>query len=266
MDIISHSLSGVAVGTVVAAVSKVKPRHKLLMVLIGGLGGALPDIDALSLGSKFDATLGALFGLNHSGREIYFGKFWYSHHGALHSLVAPLLLILIYLGSYLLRQRSSGWRELKNFWRRKRYYLASFYGGFLVHLLEDMPTPASVWGGVRFFFPSEQYIGGWGKIWWWNNYDLVLLIIGVILLNGLLNFLPSKLYRIKAFGAMGAFSIGVLLFIVQINSRPVDFSYQNHAVDYPAKEQASKDIQREILGDKLYSIMSEIDEAIPLYF
>lgn len=250
----------------VAAVSKVKPSHKLLIIFIGGLGGALPDLDAISLWSKFDDSIAAFLGLGHSGKEIYFGKFWYSHHGALHSLLAPLLLILIYLLSYLLRKRGSGWSELKNFWRRKPYYLASFYGGFLVHLLEDMPTPASVWGGVRFFFPSEHYIGGWGKIWWWNNYDLVLIIVGVILINGLLNFLPTKLFRIKAYGALGTFSIGLLLFLFQINNRPLDFAYQNHAVDYPAMEQASKDIQREILGDQLYSIMSEIDEAIPFYF
>jgi len=49
MDIISHTLTGVAVGTVVATYSDQSWRSKTLIILTGGFGGALPDLDAVSL-------------------------------------------------------------------------------------------------------------------------------------------------------------------------------------------------------------------------
>jgi hypothetical protein len=57
-----------------------------------GLGGALPDFDAISLWSGFDKTFGKLFNLSNSGEVIYFSKFWYSHHGFLHSILASVIL------------------------------------------------------------------------------------------------------------------------------------------------------------------------------
>ena len=53
------TLTGVAVGTVIATVSGTSWKHKSLIVFFGGLGGALPDFDAISLWSRFDATIGS---------------------------------------------------------------------------------------------------------------------------------------------------------------------------------------------------------------
>ncbi|MBC7485616.1 MAG: metal-dependent hydrolase [Cytophagaceae bacterium] len=91
MDIITHGLSGVAVGKVAASFTGKGVKNKMTIVLLSGLAAILPDFDALSLWSKFDATIGKLFNLQHSGKGIYFSKFWYSHHGFLHSLVAASL-------------------------------------------------------------------------------------------------------------------------------------------------------------------------------
>ncbi len=95
MDILSHSLSGVAFGTVIASFTDKGFKRKAGVVLLSGFGGALPDIDAISLWSKFDTTIGHFFGLAHSGNEIYFSKFWYSHHGAMHSLLVAGIVTLI---------------------------------------------------------------------------------------------------------------------------------------------------------------------------
>jgi len=95
MDILSHTLSGIAVGTVAAAFvrkSRNSAKKKALIILSGALAGAIPDIDAISLWSGFDNAIGSPLGLNYSGREIYFGKLWYSHHGMFHSLFMGLLL------------------------------------------------------------------------------------------------------------------------------------------------------------------------------
>ncbi|GAB5556873.1 MAG: hypothetical protein SchgKO_10860 [Schleiferiaceae bacterium] len=267
MDLLSHTLTGIAVGTVFSALSKTSWKGKTAIVLAGGLGGALPDFDAISLWSGFDATIGSALGLSHSGSEIYFGKFWYSHHGAMHSLLAPLVIL--------------GMVILFRFWRKEKrqpstgsthgvpkLVYPAFFFGFFFHLLEDMPTPASVWGGVNLFFPSSDYVGGYGKIWWWNNYDLFLIILSVIFCNLLLEAIQWLGPKIKIPRGMAAivFGLGFGLFIFQIQSRPVDFSYSGHTVNYNQYEKQSLEIQRDLLGDRLYEFMYDLDQAIPLYF
>lgn len=266
MDIISHTLSGIAVGTVVATISNSSWKKKGLILLTGGFGGALPDFDVISLWSKFDATIGSFLGLSHSGKTIYFGKFWYSHHAVLHSLIAPLILIFsATLLNILFREKFIIPNVLKNI-RKNRFFSLAFFFGFLIHLFEDMPTPASVWGGVNLLFPSSSYIGGFGKIWWWNNYDLILIIVSVILLILLINCIPNRYYKIKVRSSLFTFLLGVVLFLAQINTRTFDFSYTGHNVNYAEFESQSKQLQKEILGEKLFSFMTKIDNKIPLNF
>lgn len=266
MDIISHTLTGIAVGTVSATISNSSWKGKGLIILTGGLGGALPDFDAISLWSKFDSTIGSFLGLSHSGKEIYFGKFWYSHHAALHSLIAPIFLILLAtIIKVLLKREFKGFKILERL-KKNRFLTLAFFFGFIFHLLEDMPTPASVWGGVNLLFPSSTYVGGFGNIWWWNNYDLVLIIFFVIIINLLVNVTPTRYYKIKVKSSISIFSIGLVLFLIQINTRTVDFSYSGHTANYNKFEIQSKDIQREILGKKLFELMNTIDNKIPLNF
>lgn len=266
MDIISHTLSGVAVGTVVATISNGSFKEKGLIILAGGFGGALPDFDAISLWSKFDSTIGSILNLEHSGKQIYFGKFWYSHHAAFHSILAPVILICLSIIAGTIFKRRFWTSKVKANVLKKRYVLFAFFFGYLIHLLEDMPTPSSVWGGVNLFFPGSSYVGGFGKIWWWNNYDLVLIILGVISLNLLINLIPKIPQQLKVKGTIGVFSFGLILSLVQINTRTTDFSYTGHTTNYNQLEAESKLIQREILGDKLFEIMTEIDNKIPLNF
>lgn len=266
MDIISHTLTGVAVGTVGATVSNGSWKTKGLIILSGGIGGALPDLDAISLWSKFDSTIGSLFNLDHSGKEIYFGKFWYSHHAAFHSVLAPCVLILLsIILRYVFRKDRTASNIITSIMKRK-YALFAFFFGFMFHLLEDMPTPSGVWGGVNLFFPSTKYIGGFGKIWWWNNYDLVLIILTVIASNLLINILPKPYYYTKIKASLAVFVLGSALFLFQINTRKVDFSNSGHTTNYATFEAQSKQVQRDILGEQLFRIMTDIDNKIPLNF
>lgn len=266
MDIISHTLTGIAVGTVVATISNSSWKSKGLIILTGGFGGALPDVDAISLWSKFDSTIGLFLRLNHSGKEIYFGKFWYSHHAALHSLIAPIILILLAITFKVLIRKGFKGVNISEEFQKCRFLTSAFFFGFIFHLLEDMPTPASVWGGVNLLFPSSNYIGGFGNIWWWNNYDLVLIIFSVIILNLIVNVIPNRYYKTKVNSSLSVFFIGLILFLIQINTRTFDFSYNGHTANYDKFETQSKIIQREILGKKLYRIMTDIDNKIPLNF
>lgn len=108
MDILTHVLSGAAIGVAAANYYKTTPLRKAKIILAGAIGGAFPDIDAISMWSEFDRTFGALFNLSHSGRVIYGSKFWYSHHAFFHSLIGSLFFAALFLWIvYLVKRRDN---------------------------------------------------------------------------------------------------------------------------------------------------------------
>jgi len=269
MDILTHTLSGVAIGTVISNCSNDGFKHKLKIVLISGFAGALPDLDAISLWSGFDATIGNFFHLSHTGKEIYFAKFWYSHHTYLHSLLAGFFITgLIGIMGYLTDNQSND-RKTINFITsiyKNKFLLIGFFLGFLIHLVEDMPTPASTWGGINFFCPSKLYIGGIGAIWWWNNYDIFLIVVTVIIINLILSIIrPLVSFHLGKF-AIGTFITGVIIIVFQISTRDYDFGYMGHTTKYQEFEIESKQQQKDILGDSLYQIMEDFDNKLSIYF
>lgn len=262
MDLITHTLSGMAVGATVMNVTKQKyNKHVFLFLGLGTLGGFLPDVDAISLWSKFDATIGSLLQLKVSGSAMYFGKYTWSHHGIMHSLLFPLFYIALFLSlRYFLTKRKLNWKKALP-------VIMTFILGYYAHLLEDLPTPASVWGGVRLFYPFDTYVGGSGQIWWWNNYDLFLLVVLLILLQ--LGWYVVNLKfktNVKIFGAKLIFFLAFIAFNYQVASRPLSFAYQGHTSKYQEYEAASLQYQKELLGDRLYGWMLALDNMIPLYF
>ncbi len=264
MDILTHTLSGVAVGSCLSLFAKKEWKETAGILLFSGFGGALPDIDAISLWSKFDGTIGKLFSLDHPGKAIYSAKFWYSHHGFMHSLMAALLFTLfIGLVFYLFSRKKRGptVHVAKSFFSN-RFILAGFFLGFCIHLFEDMVTPAGSWGGVRLFFPLDTYIGGTGDIWWWNNYDIFLIVLIVLVINLLL--LGYSVIRKVNKGKIGliVFTIGCLAVTIQIKTRDFNFNRKG----FEQCESKSKAVQKEILGERIYTIMERFDKAWIIYF
>lgn len=269
MDILTHALSGVAIGTVIAGIAHSSIKQQIGYIAIGGFGAILPDIDAISLWSRFDASFGKLLGLAHRGKDIYSAKFWYSHHGFMHSIVACIAIsILFCLLLHLIKTRFQP-KELKLFPTRlfnNKYYLLSFGLGFLLHLLGDLPTPSSSWGGINIFWPSKQYLGGTGEIWWWNNYDIFLIISGIIISN-LIVLLVGKLQKRNIFKlTLTIFLLGFTLTFFQIKTRPCNFAYADHTTKYDQFEQESKNVQKQILGNKLYKLMLRFDSKMRINF
>jgi len=261
MDILTHAISGLAVGTVVAGISQTRKIGNLKVIGFSCFGAVLPDIDAISMWSKFDATFGKIFHLSNHGRDIYSMKLWYSHHGFFHSIVAALLFAFLLAFIFYLfdkRQKNSFLFVLKN----NLPVLTSFFAGFLIHLLEDMPTPSSSWGGIRLFFPLKTYVGGSGNIWWWNNYDIFLIMLAVLLINCLVLALQS-IFKLKI-GKMTVlfFFAAIVLCFIQIKSRKFDFNCKQ----FQQCEQKSKEIQQQILGTKCYKMMVDFDNRIKLNF
>lgn len=265
MDILTHTVSGLAVGALAAGFSL--PRlsspggyrrplfsralrdlwPRAAIVAASGLGGALPDIDAATwlLG---DGT--------------YSGRLWYSHHGFFHSFSAAVLFaLLIGLAIWVFggRKRNFG-RTLAS----HRSSLAGFVAGFVLHLLEDMPTPASTWGGVRMLFPSSAYVGGTGQIWWWNNYDIFLIACAVFVICAALMFL--RRWRPARWISLGVFALGCALCAVQVHTRYVDYAYTGHTDRYAGFEASSKAEQRRILGPGLFRAMERLDGVLPVQF
>ncbi len=269
MDILTHTLSGLAVGAVAAGFSKKGPVARAVIVAVSGLGGALPDLDAVSLWSGFDATMGRWFNLVHSGADIYSGKFWYSHHGFLHSLAAGVMFALLTgLIAYLIgRRRGTLSRQgLVTSVCGNLPLLAGAMAGFTIHLLEDMPTPASTWGGVRLFWPLKTYVGGTGEIWWWNNYDLFLVALGVFVAGTILLSM-QRLIRFDVRRVLVAvFALGCVVSVIQTRSRDIDYAYTGYTDKYGQFEAASKEQQREVLGERLYRAMEWFDSCLPVHF
>jgi len=266
MDILSHTLSGLAIATVIASFSKGGFKKKAGIMLLGTFAGALPDLDAISMWSKFDGSIGKVFNLQHSGGVIYGSKFWYSHHAALHSLTFAALLPLLYILLSSLSKPTTYFNNVVNKLKNSKVMILTFFLGFTIHLLEDMPTPASVWGGVNLLWPTSTYYGGFGKIWWWNNYDIFLIIFSVIVANLIVHAVNSlRKIHLKKITTI-IFLSGFILCIVQMNTRGFDFSYSGNTSRYHEFEQRSKNIQKEILGNSLYEIMLKFDNSLNLHF
>lgn len=266
MDLLTHIAAGAAVGTTVAVCMNGGVAKKAAVLCAGATGGFVPDIDAISLWSKFDATFGRLFNLSHTGRDIYSAKFWYSHHAFMHSLAACLLFAALFLVvMYLVRSRVGGmsWTSFRDVVKRNGLLVVAFISGYILHLICDMPTPASSWGGVNLLFPLQPYIGGWGNIWWWNNYDIFLIISGVIVVNVLmLSFSKVIKRRFRRYLSGALLTVATVAVAIQISNRGVDFN----SGTYQQNETRSKEIQKKILGKKLYEKMEKLDSVIPLYF
>ncbi len=269
MDIITHALSGVAAGTVIANLPKINIKKKIGLMSIGGLGGIIPDIDAISLWSKFDSTIGQFFGLTLSGKEIYSAKLWYSHHSFMHSLFGCLIcgLLLAFLWYFIQTHFKN--ISIKNFFNSintNKLFIISFIVGFIVHLLEDLPTPSSSWGGINLLWPLNIYIGGTGEIWWWNNYDIFLFVTLVIVIN-LILLISQYLYKFNSFKySLSIFIIGFIFIVFQIKNRDFDFNYVGKTTKFDFYEQKSKEIQKNILGENLYYIINEFDKRVKVNF
>jgi inner membrane protein len=253
LDIITHTLSGVLVGATVAS-SAISTKAKINIILVGALGGCLPDIDAISLWSGFDDTFGKIFNLNHAGHEIYFSKFWYSHHGFFHSIAAIIVYLLLYVTVMKMDAIMAKQSTNVNY-----HAFVAFSGGYLAHILKDLPTPSGSWGGINLFWPSSEWIGGTGQTWWWNNYDIFLIVLVSCTINIIMAFWNTKWKKTVSITIL---SMAFFMIIFQINNRHFDFN----ASGYGAKESISLDIQREILGEKLFDFMVKLDNKIKINF
>jgi inner membrane protein len=269
MDILTHTLSGMAIGTVVCSFSKHGFPDRTKIMVASTIGGAFPDIDAISLWSKFDSTIGKFLHLDHSGRDIYFGKFWYSHHAFFHSLAGAISVGFI--GWFIIFLLKNKFKEIqlakiKTALFQPALGLIGFVSGYTLHLFEDMPTPSGSWGGINFFWPSKSYIGGTADIWWWNNYDIFLLAVMVILLNSIVHFIRRfytfKHQFISIIIFLACFGVG----LNQIKKRPSYLSNGRGKSKEHLTEEGSLKIQRAVLGDWLFIKMERLDGVVVVYF
>lgn len=264
MDILINVFIGLGIGTALAAWNRSRPAQQVKLMLMGAFGALLPSLDEITLLPYFDSTIGKWFGLQESGVEIFMGKHWYSHQSFMHSIFADVLfsiLILLSMG-IIYRYVIHGARTLKCSLGYTSIYAFTFSISYLIHLLGDLTAPAGPWGGVRLFFPMETYIGGWGMTWWWNNYDLTLVLLVVVVANLILIAWIPPLK--KGMRYLPAFICGVAFLLIswQLSSRGYNFNREG----YDCRERASHHIQEDILGKRIHRVMVKIDNNLPFYY
>jgi len=269
MDILTHTLSGVAAGTAVAACSGKRGNSgSPAVVLMGGLGGFFPDLDAISLWKGFDRFFGAVHGLNVSGREIYFGKWTFSHHGAMHSVAAgAVLAALIFFAGVILRYIFVRVKGEGSLFRPVIPSVLAFFFGYIMHLLGDLPTPGYVWGGIRLWWPADLYVGGTDQIWWWNNYDIFIAVCSAVVINLSILFLCRR-RRHLYFRFIPAVVVALMIVVsaVMINNRENIYKYKSFRKEFAGFEADSREEQKRILGSRLYKVMAGFDEMLPFNF
>jgi membrane-bound metal-dependent hydrolase YbcI (DUF457 family) len=265
MDILTHIISGTAAGTVVAAFTPKSRKYRIATIVSGSFGGFFPDLDVISMWSGFDSTIGRLFNLQHTGKEIFDAQLWYSHHGFLHSFAGSIIVALL-IGITIFLFRDGGHKKLstKAFTAsvsKHKEWLLAFIAGFVIHSIEDMPTPSGGWEGVNFWWPVSTYTGGTGEIWWWNNYDIFLIVSAITGINLLLLFFVKKIALRKI--TLVVFIAGMGLTLYQVKTRGFNCNkYKRRGVC----ERMSKQKQKDIIGDNLYLLMDKFDKLIPVAF
>ena len=60
--------------------------------------------------------------------------------------------------------------------------------------------------------------------------------------------------------------ISFLLIVYQINTRDFDFDYKGHTSKFHEYEAKSMEVQKEILGDKLFNCMNKVDNELEISF
>lgn len=264
MDLLINVFFGLGIGTALAAWNRSRPTQQFKLMAIGALGALLPSLDEITLWSSFDSTIGKWLGLEESGVDIFFGKHWYSHQAFMHSLLADFLFSLLLLISMglIYRYVIKGTRTVRAGIGYVAIYGAAFGLSYLAHLFADLAAPAGTWGGIRLFFPMEVYVGGWGMTWWWNNYDLTLVLLVVLVLNLVLIACIPPLKKGMRYLPASVCGFAFLLISWLIASRGYDFNKEGYA----CREKASHHIQEEILGERLHAVMVKIDKKLPFYY
>ncbi|MDX1906617.1 MAG: metal-dependent hydrolase [Bacteroidia bacterium] len=262
MDIVNNIVAGCLGASFIASATPARPARQIKIILSGIIGGIFPDIDGLSLMTSADSWCRTLLGI--SGENLYFGHHALSHLGFFHSLMG---LVVCTLGAGLL----TSWiyfqpmRHAASFVAAFRYllvYIVAFGLGYVLHLAGDLAGPAGIWGGVRLFFPYEAYVGGWGHLWWWNNYDIFLILAFACILN--LGFMLRYRAGSRLLARVSALTVclALILAVVQVVHRGEAFNEGS----FSYREEYSRQVQQQILGPGLYHWMEELDYRLPVLF
>ncbi len=253
MDILIHTLSGAAVASAAACVVFEKTKDRFKLLALGAFAGALPDVDALSMWSGFDATFGKWFSLQETGGDIYSGSHWYSHHVFMHSLLASVFFPVVFIGAKAAIKKQKPTRLQ---WMKGLVFTISFNG----HLAGDLPTPGGSWDGIAYFFPSSHYLGGLGLTHWWNNYDIFLILLLCVIINTVVILLVRK----KQWICSIVLTVSITLCVVQLHRRHFDFNSKQYT--YEQRSQKSLELQKEFLGETVFNAMRKFDESLPVHF
>lgn len=179
MDWVSHFSAGFLAGAAILPLDRRFPRQVSLRVpTLVGVGSLLPDLDGVTVFFAHD---------------VYYGRGWISHRGALHSPVGmiPVALLISVAVFHASRHRIRNERAFP-----LKATFGCLYVGSLLHMLADLPTPPGSWNGLMPLWPlSSVRWGGFSRIFWANEYLIVLLSLSAVATLGLLLLLRRAVGR-----------------------------------------------------------------------
>lgn len=234
MHLTTHICAGTCIGSLTALhVKGLGHKSKGIVVLLFMIGSALPDIDAISV----------LF-----SHKIFYANHWFSHRGAMHSVFGLIISSALVAVCYAIAiHQKSQLNSLQRFWMA---FTLIFIGGGL-HLLSDLPTPSTPWGGLMLFWPfSSVRVGGFGNIWWVNEYLMLLFSTAAFVCLVSIYVLEKDSRAIKSCKAIVMITNLFAFFLVShfiLTSKYIDPSqWANHQVA--------------LMGEPVYEFVKEIND------
>lgn len=248
-----HILIGMTSANVVYATMHFTPKSEpkshgyAKLVLVMALAAALPDIDSF-------------FG-NYTSTDVITG-----HRGWTHSFAGVFLLglgltLAVSALTFVFRIFTSYFRILFYHFKSKEtgepnthkkmkdlfqpflpkvlliLLAASFIGG-VTHLLADLPTPPSVWGGLPLLWPlksGDQYVryGCFGSMGWYDIINVWYLIaaflvsVPAVIIGKFFHFFKARAMKIIRISWFALLLIGTVLFFTWMGSKILKEKYEN---------------------------------------
>ncbi len=238
MHLVSHFCSALCAGVAASALLRDRTHGSLFTVpLLLGAGAVLPDIDSVSVLVS---------------HQVFYASSWYSHRGMAHSPFGALLLAAAaatMAGSF---RKGTAWLAPARPWL-VRFTCLSL--GALLHIVEDLPCPRDPWQGLMLLFPlSDHRFGGWGHIFWVNEFLMVLFSAGALASAGLLLFLQRRPKPRRA-GPITGLLVGLDAAVLALALVFVTVSR------YESPEQWQRHQER-LMGPALYRAAKSLNQAV----
>jgi membrane-bound metal-dependent hydrolase YbcI (DUF457 family) len=250
MDSLTHFFSSVIVGSVFATLQKRERRNGITTITFGVIGGIAPDIDSLS-DLPFVKYMNDNPSIYQNPELKTVSLPWFSHHHFFHSLVGGIFISVLFVSLFFFLSRHFLDRDDKKpSIKSTMIYLFSMLCSYFIHLVFDFITPPGIAGGMMLLWPLSKLFGGTGNVWWFHNYDIILILLVSSLVCIFVVF-KERQHRFRKM--IPILSVTIVLLTIQIHRR--DFVYNpTKGAEFSDCERHAIDFQRHTFGHQIIDV------------